>query len=146
VFIKHKTHAVEAIPAGISLKTGAWPVMQPFYPAIDKLPIYLRQDDQHVRYLLPDSHQLGGNQAQPCPVFALVFPAYRAEVETGFNTITPADALCRITKAGYDIAGGLDNDRVAELIDWIGQIPCYELQYHDLNEAISRIKGLIQNE
>ncbi len=146
VFLQHKTFTINAIPAGIGLKTGAWPVIQPFYPAIDKLPVYLRQDDQYVRYLLPDSSQLCNDNMQPCPISALVFPTYHAKVETSFNAISPADALCRVTEAGYDITGGLDNDKVAELIDWIGQIPCYELKYHDLNQAISRIKSLMQNE
>ena len=34
--------------------------------------------------------------------------------------------------------------RVAELVDWIGGISCYELHVHDLHEAVSRVEDLLE--
>jgi hypothetical protein len=39
--------------------------------------------------------------------------------------------------------GGLDTERVKELVDWIAGISCYELQVRDLPEAVSRIAALL---
>jgi len=66
------------------------------------------------------------------PLHSLVFPCYQPEQPTSLTRISPADALCRLTEAGYDMEGGLDTERVEELIDWIGGISCYELHIHDL--------------
>jgi hypothetical protein len=40
--------------------------------------------------------------------------------------------------------GGLDTERVAELVDWIGGISCYELHVHDLHQAVRRIEDLLK--
>jgi len=143
VLLKHRTHTIQAAPAGIGIKSGAWPVLQPFHPVLEGLPIFLRQDAKQVRYLLPPKHLLANDTAQCYPVQSLVFPSYQPEKPTSLTPISPADALCRLTEAGYDMEGGLDAERVAELVDWIGGINCYELHVHDLHEAVSRVEGLL---
>jgi hypothetical protein len=144
VLLKHHTHTIQAAPAGIGIKSGAWPVLQSFHPVLEKLPIFLRQDEKRVRYLLPPKHRLANDTAQCYPVQSLVFPSYQLEQPTSLTRISPADALCRLTEAGYDMEGGLDTERVAELVDWIGGISCYELLVHDLHEAVSRIEDLLK--
>ena len=144
VLLKHHTHTIQAAPAGIGIKSGAWPVLQSFHPVLEKLPIFLRQDEKRVRYLLPPKHRLANDTAQCYPVQSLVFPSYQLEQPTSLTRISPADALCRLTEAGYDMEGGLDTERVAELVDWIGGISCYELHVHDLHEAVSRIEDLLK--
>ena len=39
--------------------------------------------------------------------------------------------------------GGLDTERVEELMDRIAGISCYELHVHDLQEAVSRVTDLL---
>jgi hypothetical protein len=144
VLLKHHTHTIQAAPAGIGIKSGAWPVLQSFHPVLEALPIFLRQDAKRVRYLLPPKHLLANDTAQCYPVQSLVFPSYQPEQPTSLARISPADALCRLTEAGYDMEGGLDAERVAELVDWIGGISCYELHVHDLHEAVSRVEDLLE--
>jgi len=144
VLLKHHTHTIQAASAGIGIKSGAWPVLQPFHPVLEDLPIFLRQDAKQVRYLLPPKHLLANDTAQCYPVQSLVFPSYRPEQPTRLSLISPADALCRLTEAGYDMEGGLDTERVAELVGWIAGISCYELHVHDLQEAVSRIEDLLK--
>jgi hypothetical protein len=144
VLLKNDTHTIQAAPAGIGIKSGAWPVLQSFHPALECLPIFLRQDAKQVRYLLPPKHLLANDTAQCYPVHSLVFPRYQPEQPTSLTRISPADALCRLTEAGYDMEGGLDTERVAELVGWIGGISCYELHVHDLQEAVSRIEDLLK--
>jgi len=144
VLLKQHSHTVQAAPAGIGIKTGAWPVLKSFLPALEELPIFLRQDEKQVRYLLPPKHLLADETAQCYPLHSLVFPSYQPELPTSLTRISPADALCRLTEAGYDMEGGLDRQRVAELVGWIGGINCYELHVHNLQEAVSRIEDLLK--
>jgi len=144
VLLKHRTHTIQAAAAGIGVKTDAWQVLQPFHPVLKDLPTFLRQDAKQVRYLLPPKHLLANDTAQCYPVQSLVFPSYQPKQPTSLSRISPADALCRLTEAGYDMEGGLDTERVAELVSWIGGIECYELLVHDLQEAVSRIQDLLK--
>ena len=106
--------------------------------------MFLRQDEKQVRYLLPPKHLLADETAQCYPLHSLVFPRYQPELPTRLSRISPADALCRLAEAGYDMKGGLDTERVKELVDWIAGISCYELQVRDLREAVSRIAALLE--
>lgn len=144
VLLKRHTHTIQAAAAGIGIKSGAWPVLQPFHPGLEDLPIFWRQDAKQVRYLLPPKHLLAPDTARCYPVQSLVFPRYQPEQPTSLNLISPADALCRLTEAGYDMEGGLDTERVTELVGWIAGISCYELQVHDLQDAVSRIEDLLK--
>ena len=143
VLLKRHSHTIQAAPAAIGIKTGAWTVLQSFYPALEDRPVFLRQDEKQVRYLLPPKHLLADETAQCYPLHSLVFPSYQPELPTALTRISPADALCRLAEAGYDMKGGLDTERVKELVDWIAGISCYELQVRDLPEAVSRIAALL---
>ena len=39
--------------------------------------------------------------------------------------------------------GGLDRERVTELVGWISGVDCYELRVNDLQEAVSRMEELL---
>ena len=144
VLLKRHSHTIQAAPAAIGIKTGAWTVLQSFYPALEDKPVFLRQDEKQVRYLLPPKHLLADETAQCYPLHSLVFPSYQPELPTRLTRISPADALCRLAEAGYDMKGGLDTERVKELVDWIAGISCYELHVNDLREAVSRIAALLE--
>jgi Coenzyme PQQ synthesis protein D (PqqD) len=143
VLVQALTHRVRAIAAAIGIKPGSWAVLEAFHPEIANLATHLRVDGQQVRYLLPDPGQLTADPAQHHPVRALVFPVYGANTATRLTALTPADALCRLTDAGTDVAGGLDEGRVAELVDWIGGVNSYELRYGNLQEAITQVRELL---
>lgn len=143
VLLKAKTHRIQAIAMGLGIKAGSWDVLRAFHPHIRDLPTYLRLDGQRVRYLLPEKHQLPGDRAQHHPVRALVFPVYRAGADTRLGRLTPADALCRLTDAGTDMEGGLDERRVRELVDWIAGMDSYELHYSALEDAIAQVRELL---
>jgi hypothetical protein len=144
VLIKQHSHSIQAAATAIGIKSGAWPVLQSFHAGLEGLPVCLRQDAKQVRYVLPPRQVLPDNTAQPHLLHALVFPRYRPTSNTQLRQITPADALCRLTEAGYDVNGGLSAERVTELVDWITAVSCYELHFRDLHEAVARIGALIK--
>lgn len=137
------THTVSAVPVGLGIKKGSWSVLQEFYPSLDKLPIFLRQDGELVRYLSPPINSSNMMMPQHYSVRYIVFPIYQSENETSLAPVSSADALCRITEAGYDASGGLDKDKVEELVEWLSGMSCYELRFHDLREAISKLSKLL---
>jgi len=141
--LQNHTHHIRAIPAGIGLKSGSWDVLQAFHPQLSELPTHLRLDGQSVRYLLPDKNRLGADPTAHQPLRALVFPVYNPHTEVALEPLTPADALCRLTEAGTDMAGGLNAERVTELVDWIGAVDSYALRYASLDEAIAQVRTLL---
>jgi len=143
VLLQAQTHLVQTIAAGIGIKSGSWDVLQPFYPHIMKLPAHRRLDGQAVRYLLPTPDQLSDDMAQHHPIRALVFPAYQPDTEPCLERLTPANALCRLTEAGTDMDGELDDASVTELVDWIADMDSYELRYSKLEDAIAHVRELL---
>jgi hypothetical protein len=142
VLISRDSAQVRSAPVAISTKSGAWAVLGKYYPGLNNLPVYLRADGKTVRYLLPRGSQASAF-AQGSPVQAAVFPRYEPGHVASLSSITAGDALCRVTAAGYDVAGGLDLQSVVALIDWIGGLPCYELRFDDLDDAVAAVAGLL---
>lgn len=143
VLLQHRSHEVQAIAAGLGIKPGSWSIVQEFHPILGQLPTGLRQDGQNVRYLLPQETVMPEDPAQYYRLRALVFPTYHAEAETMLDTVSAAQALCLLTDAGSDMEGGLDRERVAELVEWIRGIRCYTLRYSDLREAAAIVSDLL---
>lgn len=143
VLLQPQTHRVQAIAAAVGIKPGSWEALQAFYPGINELPTHLRLDGQQVRYLLPDKSQLANDTTLAQPVRALVFPVYRDGATPQLESLTPADALYRLTEAGSDMDGVLDGTRVTELVDWIVGMDSYELCYGDLQDAIAHVRQLL---
>jgi hypothetical protein len=125
---------VRAIRLGIGLKEGSWPVLADRFPALTELPIHVRADGKRIRYLPMPA---GALPDEPVTVRALVFCEYQPTVETTCRVIRPADALLRLSTAGYDAR--LCEETVRRLVAWICDVPSYELRYGDLDRAIAAI-------
>lgn len=138
------TYQIRPLSVSLSIKQGSWSVLAPLYPHIHDLPIHLRKDGKRVRYLPPSRVIPSNHSRQSYPLQCVVFAKYQAKVKTTITPITPADALCRLTEAGYDVNDRLDAARIGELVSWIAGLDCYELQFSRLPEAISQIEGLWQ--
>ena len=141
--ITRGTHSVRPVPVSLSTKIGAWPVLIPLYPSLPDLPVHRRQDGRTVRYLPPPPTALPKDLSTALPIACVVFPRYQAQAPTRLAALSPADGLCRIAEAGYDVNGGLTAARVAELVTWLRNIPCYQLTVGHLNDAIGELKGLV---
>jgi hypothetical protein len=132
------------VPVVIGLKSGSWNVLAPYHPEIASLPIHLRADDKHVRYLAPSVDTMVPMASQPFPVDFIVIPKFVNDSNAaGLIKISPADGLCRLTEAGYDIRGEMTATCIKELVDWITDIPCYEMHFNQLDNAVSAIQKLV---
>ncbi|QBQ54432.1 PqqD family peptide modification chaperone [Nitrosococcus wardiae] len=136
------SHPYHVLPISLSigLKEGAWPVLSPFHPIIEKLPIYHRQDGKKIRYLAP--HDISNQVTISYPVRQIIFPCYIAGITTYVQPIGRAEALNRIAEGGYDVNSRLNSTTISELVNWISNIECWELRYSSLPEAINHIQKL----
>jgi hypothetical protein len=132
------------VPVVIGLKSGSWDLLAPYHPHIASLPIHLRADDKHVRYLAPPVDAMVSMTSQPFPVDAIVIPKFVNDPNAvGLKEISPADGLCRLTEAGFDIHDEMTPACVKELVDWITNLPCYEMHFNKLDKAVSAILKLV---
>ncbi len=144
VVLDDRDGGVRPAPVSIGLKEGSWEVLAPYDPRIPDLPIHRRADGRTIRYLPPRRQPPGEGLHGSYRVRALIFPAYQTGRETALTPLDPGEALCRLTRAGYDTTETLDAERVAWLVDWIRERDCFELGYSSLPEAVDRVRGLFR--
>lgn len=142
VLLEQNSYRVRPMPVSVGLKSGAWPLLEAFHPGLQNLPVHWRQDDKEVRYLSPAKQVLPADMSRHYSLHSIVFPKLQEQGSVSLTPVGAADALCRITEAGYDTDGGLDAGKVQELIDWIVEVNCYELRFNDLHDAIAAIRDL----
>jgi hypothetical protein len=132
------------VPVVIGLKSGSWDLLAPFHPNIASLPTHLRSDDKHVRYFAPPVDAMVPMTSQPFPIDYIVFPKFVDSGDVAVVTeISAADGLCQLTDAGYDIRGEMTATCIKQLVDWITEVPCYEMHFNQLDKAISAIRTLV---
>jgi hypothetical protein len=134
---------IRAIPVCLGLKAGAWPVLAEKFPGLRKLPVYRRADGQAIRYLQPPPETLPEPGRDFSPADCIVFPCYQPDTRADIRRISSAGGLLRLTDAGYDFPTRMDQGTVQCLINWISGIPCYELQYGGLDEAVRLVGNLV---
>ncbi len=134
---------IRPTPGCIGLKKGSWDVIERYYPAIFELATHYRQDEKIVKYLPPSSLPTSSQLENGEPVKAVVFPSYSPEHKSELIPLSTADALIKITDAGYHTNQSLNHGSVANLIGWMKEIPAYELPVNDLKEAVNLVETLL---
>ncbi len=134
------------VPVAIGLKSGSWPLLSTYYAHIASLRTHTRIDGKHIRYLVPSTQSLCLSGVLPFAVNYIVFPQYESNLQGSVLTqISPADGLCRLTTAGYDLRGSLTAEVVDLMVEWISGIPCYELRFCELDHAVSVLKAHLKS-
>ena len=134
---------IRPTPGCIGLKKGSWDVIKQYYPQIHGLVTHRRQDEKLVKYLQPSSLPSANQLKNGEPVKAVVFPNYSPDHNSELIPISTADALVKITDAGYHTNQSLNHKSVADLVNWMKKIPAYELPVNDLKQAVSLVETLL---
>ncbi|HEY9549644.1 MAG TPA: hypothetical protein VIR45_09090, partial [Kiloniellaceae bacterium] len=71
----------------LTVKTGAWQLLQPLYPELRALPAHRRGDGKIVKYLRPPGPAVGADAGAPCRVSSIVFPRYVAGSTTELTMV-----------------------------------------------------------
>jgi hypothetical protein len=133
--------AIRPVPVGMGLKTGSWVPLADRLAGLQTLPVHRREDGQLIRYHVPAPDRIASPAARYATQ-AIVFPRYRPDSECSCESIRPGQALIRLTEAGYDL--DLDTAVVAGLVEWLADIPAYDLRYSALDEAVAAIGRIVR--
>ena len=137
--IRRSDFRVTPVPLAICCKSTGWDLMSRFYPAIDSLPVHWRADDKRVRYIPPPADALLN---PPTPVSHVIFPRYRQGEPTLLRPIARAEALGRLMGECQALSQRLDRANVAQTIDWMSAVDCFELNFSSLDDAARLIGGV----
>jgi len=138
--LTHEPIRIRPVPTCLGLKAGSWSVLDDVFPQIRQLPIHVRADGKHVRYLPPPSAD-GERDYKAC---AIVFPTWSpGQRPVQIRRIKTAEGLSRLTASGYDLRNRINREIVESLIRWISGLPCFELRYDISADAAAIISGLM---
>jgi len=138
--LTHEPIRIRPVPTCLGLKAGSWSVLDDVFPQIRRLPIHVRADGKHVRYLPPPTTDRG-RAYEAC---AIVFPTWcPGQRPVEMRRIKTGEGLSRLTASGYDLRSRINREIVECLIRWISGLPCFELRYDIPADAAAIISGLM---
>jgi hypothetical protein len=135
--------AVRPLPFPICVKSGAWDVVAPRFPALRRQPIHRRPDEKRVRYLYDDGASRNGPIRARYDVSAIVFPIWAKDAATALAPLPRPQALRALLAGFCPLGDGLAAADIARLVGWIARLDCYELRFSALDDAIARLRGLL---
>ncbi|MFO1433552.1 MAG: PqqD family peptide modification chaperone [Candidatus Competibacteraceae bacterium] len=134
--------ALWPLPTCLSVKAGAWPILEPLYPTLPRLPT-VHCHGRVIRYIEPDSADSDGHPA-PAPA-AIVFPHYIQGEPTRLQPVPPLLTMTYLIESNVALRQPVTIAKLTKLIQFVEQTPAYELTYFDLPGAMAAIKDLLEN-
>ena len=134
--------AARAMPFGICIKDGSWPLLASRFPGLAQQPIWRRPDGKIVRYLLPHA---GGAWVSPSfrqQVGWIIFPVRVASGAAALRPVDKLDAAAFLLSGVHPLGKGLDARRVDRLVAWLDGTECLELRFAALEDAVDLLKRL----
>lgn len=123
-----------ATPNSIGVKEGSWSVLRPRFPEISSLPI-LKNGGQKIRFLSVTPPQ---RFVYPS-IRHLIFPRYESGSETRLRPLSSVEALVRTIEAYSWVDPS--PARVGLFLKWIRSVPCHELPFSSLDQAVDLIRS-----
>jgi hypothetical protein len=130
---------VRPVATSLGLKSGSWKIVGHLFPELSGLPEYRRDDGKRIKYLPPQNTRVRDNYTPRC----IIFPSREPGCQTELKDISSAEALTRLTEAGYDLPERINRDVVGSLIRWISQMPCFTLRFDSAEDAAREISGVL---
>jgi hypothetical protein len=130
------------LPTRLSLKAGAWPILEPLYPVLPRLPT-VHCHGRAIRYIEPNTAGTDGHPA-PAPS-AIVFPRYTQGEPTRLQPVPPLLTMTYLIDSNVALRQPVTVTKLAKLIQLVEQTPAYELTYPDLRGAMAAIEKVLKN-
>jgi hypothetical protein len=128
------------VPNALGIKAGAWKILESFYPELATITIHDRSDGQRIRYVPPP---IWVNSEAPEARYArwIVFPRHEPRISAKMSSLSTAEGFCRLMANCCGLPRRLTQQDVDGMIRWIGDIPCFELTFSDLDVAVRVISA-----
>jgi len=141
--LDRETRSIVGVPVSLRIKEGSWETVDKMFQESFAVTVHGSSDGRQIRYLRPPEESLTESKVAGNYVKALVFPQYSPECKTSIHPISRLDAIHRLQECGYDVGACLNKTKVAELLDWIKDVDCYEMSIGSLSEATSIVRRLL---
>lgn len=128
------------LPTCLSIKSGSWATLQPFYPGLPQLPTVERYA-RILRYVAPEANY-ETISAAAAPV-AIVFPVYQIGESTRRTRLPAIQTMIRLVGAHARLSLPATEAKLGRLIRFVEQTPAYELTYSELPSALKAIEDLL---
>ncbi len=137
--LTRRTLDVRPLRGCMSIKSGSWPLLEPFLPKLRDLAVHVRSDGRSVRFLPPPD----GPAPDDLPVKALVFPQVARDGRTELREISRSNAFERLLEDAFATNPAFDAQDAESLVGWIGARPCYELATGNLGDAVALVREIL---
>jgi Coenzyme PQQ synthesis protein D (PqqD) len=141
--LDRRTRRIVEVPVSLRIKEGSWETVEKMFHKSFAVTVHGSSDGRKIRYLAPPKRNLTRGKVAANLVKALVFPRYSPEFKTSIRLISRLDAIHRLQECGYDVGACLNKAKVVELLDWIKNVDCYEMNIGSLSEATSIVRRLL---
>lgn len=132
---------VYPFPLAVSIKKGALPVLQSFYPELASGTEYnFAAANKIVRYLYPPKNAYPGTKAYP--VKAVVFVKYQKGIKLSMEELPKDVALQGLVTESWLSPLYRNAER---FLDWFVSRPFYQLHYSDTQELVTTINRLFDD-
>lgn len=142
--IERDTHRLIPCPVSLRIKPGSWDIVRGLF---GEPPVVCHTETAGglvVKYVIPPKGSYVQHRSEAGPVAALVFPEYDSSCPTNMVPLPKSVAVQRLQTAGYDVHGDLTSIKVSELVTWISAVPCYDLRFRSLDEAVDLVRGVFR--
>ena len=124
-------------PFAACVKEKAWPLVAPYAPEIDDLPLYRRADGKDVRYLPAPS-----SRRRPRSIDFVLLLSRQADATPAFEPVEPLDAFSTLLESAFSAQGAIAAPALKTFASAIEQAASFRFVYSDLADAIAAIKDL----
>lgn len=127
-------------PAATSIKKGAFEALKPYLKNIDLLKTHTSGPKKvNIKYVPPLQNYDEVGSCFPCK--KIVYVKYDSKKSNGLNQVTSSKILETLIPDSWISP---NETHALKFINWLKQVNCYELNYHDNNFAISKFKDLFE--
>lgn len=127
-------------PSPFTIKAGSWPVLTPRLPGFAGLPDFAR-NGRRTRYWWPPE-AWRADCGRDWPVALLVFPRWVKDAPARPERLEPAEAAGLLVANDMWLKRPIDMDQLRLIRTLATDLPCWRMEFGDLDQAIAVITGL----
>jgi hypothetical protein len=130
------------IPFAVTLKSGAWPIVESAYPGLREVPVHKRSDGKLIRYATPS----GQIQQGSFPVGWILFIERVPGSITRLEPLGQIETMERWINSTYAVDGRLSNQAFHSLKETLTKARSFKLFYENATEARDMILALCNDQ
>jgi hypothetical protein len=132
----------------LAIKSGSWDLLGALYPELKNETIWHREDGRELKYIWPKRFVNSNNPNEfKTKKTLLINPCYihnKMEISHHKIKLSVIETLMLMTGGGYQVASELTEDKIEQLFIFISDQPCFQLNYHSTEQALSQLEQLWQ--